>query len=159
MGVETWPNPALGGKGGQFIFKIQPPHKKIQEASTVMLFQAAVNLRLGCYISVQSSFHKYWMLEDKDKGQKPRPVGRKQAINPVIVYIHMQSVWEMSSKWHYRKEIMSWLVMQKCNEINQRAEMLILMDAICAEGTRRKKWEKGCTVHQNLVCKLRSIGG
>lgn len=33
---------------------------------------------------------------------------------------------------------MTWLVMQKCNEINQRAEMLILMDAICAEGTMRK---------------------
>ena len=33
---------------------------------------------------------------------------------------------------------MTWLVMQKCNEINQRAEMLILMDAICAEGTKGK---------------------
>lgn len=115
-------------------------------------------LRLGLYNWMQSSFHKYWMLEDKGKGEKPRPVGRKQAINPVIVYIHMQSVWEMSSKWHYRKEIMTWLVIQKCNEINQRAEMLILMDAICAEG-QREKMRKGCTVHQKLVCKLRSVGG
>lgn len=57
---------------------------------------------------------------------------------------------------------MTWLVIQKCNEINQRAEMLILMDAICAEGTKRKnekKKRKGCSVHQKLLCKLRSIGG
>lgn len=53
---------------------------------------------------------------------------------------------------------MTWLVIQKRNEINQSAEMLILMDAICAEGTKRKN-EKRFTVHQKLVCKLRSIGG
>lgn len=34
---------------------------------------------------------------------------------------------------------MTWLVIQKCNEINHGAEMLILMDAICAEGAERKK--------------------
>lgn len=50
----------------------------------------------------------------------------------------MQRVWEMRSEWHYRKEIMIWLATQKCNEINQRAEMLILMDAIRAEGTKGK---------------------
>lgn len=33
---------------------------------------------------------------------------------------------------------MIWLVTQNCNEINQRPEMLILMDAICAEGTKGK---------------------
>jgi len=33
---------------------------------------------------------------------------------------------------------MTWLVIQKCNEIYQRAEKLILMDEICAEGTKRK---------------------
>lgn len=35
-------------------------------------------LRLGCYNSMQSSFYKHWMLEDEDKGEQPRPVGRKQ---------------------------------------------------------------------------------
>lgn len=33
---------------------------------------------------------------------------------------------------------MTWLVIQKCNEINQRAEKLILMHAVCAEGTEKR---------------------
>lgn len=61
-----------------FIFKNHPPEKKkIQDTSAAMLFQSGVNSDWDVTIQCRA-FYKYWMLEDEDKGEKPRPVGRKQ---------------------------------------------------------------------------------
>lgn len=60
------------GQDGQFIFKNQPPeYKKIQEASTVMLFQAAVNLDRDVTIQCRalSITIECWKIKTKEKSQ------------------------------------------------------------------------------------------
>lgn len=72
MGLETWPNPTRCGKGEQFVFKNWlPEYRKMQETSTVMLFQAAVNLDWDVTIQcgALSINIECWKIKTREKSQ------------------------------------------------------------------------------------------